>query len=230
MLILDTSEYAAWFTKNYNVNQNRFRLIPTGADDRIFEPSFDKLEEDGKFRVLYAGTYIPNHGVTYIIEAARALKSEPMIEFELIGEGPDLKSALVLADTYSLSNVRFIQWLSKDELITHINCADVCLGAFGNTPQSLMTVQNKIYEAIAMAKPLISGDSPAIRQIFKHQEHIYLCRREDGQSIAEAIVALWKNPSLRNTIAQNGYNLFLKRYRLEKNGYRLKQYIRELIA
>ncbi len=70
---------------------------------------------------------------------------------------------------YSLNNTIFIGWQEKAQLIEQIACADVCLGAFGDTPQSLMTVQNKIYEGLAMGKPVITGDSRAVRQAMQHR-------------------------------------------------------------
>ena len=230
MLFQDTSEYVGWFTRNYHIDSNRFRLVPTGADDRIFFPITEESNTSDRFRVLYAGTYIPNHGVMYILEAARLLKNETQIIFEFIGKGPELEPAQQFVRQHDLKNVSFIEWLEKDELTKHIGQADVCLGAFGTTPQSMMTVQNKIYESMAMRRPLISGDSPAIRQAFMHGVHIYVCERANGKSLAEAIVTLWKNPTLCDGIAQNGYQLFLDRYNLSQNGKLCVSYLRELMS
>jgi glycosyltransferase involved in cell wall biosynthesis len=119
--------------------------------------------------------------------------------------------------------------MEKDHLIGRINQADVCLGAFGVTPQSLMTVQNKIYEAMAMGKPLISGDSPAVRQVFTHGEHIYLCERASGRALADAILSLSTDNALREKIAQNGYKLYKEKYDLLNNGKRFVTHLFEVI-
>jgi glycosyltransferase involved in cell wall biosynthesis len=228
LLILDTRDYVDWFTKTYGIKPERFRLVPTGADDRIFYPEPGTFTSDTKFLVLYSGTFIPNHGVMYIVDAARQLQGEPEIRFELIGAGPELEKAKEFVAQNHLTNVKFVDWLKKDQLKLRMSQADVCLGAFGITPQSLMTVQNKIYETLAMGRPLISGDSPAVRQAFTHEDHIYLCKRADGQSLAEAIVTLWKDPELRVKISQNGYNLYQEKYQLVKNGQRFFSYLSEL--
>lgn len=228
-LIIDTQEYVKWFTLNYRVSQERFRLVPTGADDRIFKPMDKTPSIDGKFRVLYAGTFIPNHGVMYIVEAAKCLESEADVSFELIGSGPDLHVVQQYVRQNRLANVEFFDWMEKDQLCKRIMQADVCLGAFGTTPQSLMTVQNKIYETLASAKPLISGDSPAARQVLTHAENAYLCRRADGQSLADAIRVLRDDSSLRNRIAQNGYNLFAQKYNLVNNGKLFHSILLEVI-
>ena len=229
LLILDTSEYVNWFTMNYKINSNRFRLVPTGADERIFFPIKTKSSTEKTFRVLYAGTFIPNHGVLHIVEAAKCLKRESDILFELIGSGPDLIKAQQYVLNNQLSNVKFLDWMEKGQLTQHISQADVCLGAFGTTPQSMMTVQNKVYETIAMAKPLISGDSPAIRQVFTHGKNIYLCERANGRSLAKAIITLLNNPSLRNKLGTNAFLLYKTRYDLLHNGQRFYSYLLEVI-
>ena len=229
LLILDTSEYVGWFEHNYKISPRRFRLVPTGADDRIFSPIQQNARSDDIFRVLYAGTFIPNHGVRYIVEAAKLLARNPKIMFEFIGNGPELESTRQFVAENQLTNVSFIEWMEKDRLISYMSHADVCLGAFGNTPQSLMTVQNKIYEAIAMGKPLISGDSPAIRQIFTHGEHIYLCERASGRALADAVLTLSNDKTLREKIAHNGYKLFKEKYDLANNGKRFSTYLSEVI-
>jgi glycosyltransferase involved in cell wall biosynthesis len=91
-----------------------------------------------------------------------------------------------------------------------------------------MTVQNKIYEAIAVGKPLISGDSPAIRQVFTHGENIYLCERANGNALAEAILTLWKDRQLRENISRNGYQLYKEKFDLLNNGKRFCAYLNEI--
>jgi glycosyltransferase involved in cell wall biosynthesis len=228
-LILDTSEYIHWFEHNYRISPDRFRMVPTGADDRIFFPMPKNPSPNGKFRILYFGTFIPNHGVMYMVEAAKLLVDKPAIHFEFIGNGPELAVAQQFVNDNQLSNVSFIEWMDKDELTLRISQADVCLGAFGTTPQSMMTVQNKIYETMAMGKPLISGDSPAIRQVFTHGEHIYLCERSSGKSLADSILVLYKDVSLRERIAVNGMKLFKQKYDLLNNGNRFKAHLSEVI-
>jgi glycosyltransferase involved in cell wall biosynthesis len=229
MLILDTKEYVEWFSKNYGINPTRFRLVPTGADDRIFFPVPNNDEKKEEFYVLYSGTFIPNHGVMYIVDSAKHLQNETEIHFELVGSGPELEKAREFVINNQLKNVEFFNWMEKDQLKQKMSQADICLGAFGTTPQSLMTVQNKIYETLAMKRPLISGDSAAIRGSFVHGEHIFLCNRADGKSLAEAIITLWKDPKLRSYIAENGYKLYTEQFDLHHNGQRFATYLAELI-
>jgi len=211
LLILDTEEYAAWFQEVYKIPTSRFRLVPTGADDRIFRPIASD-RNDGLFRVLYYGSFIPNHGVQYIIEAARLLRDDPDIHFELIGDGPEKAAAIALAQRYNLTNVTFEGWMDQEELVRRAANADVILGAFGTTPQSLMTVHNKIYEGLAMGKPVITGDSPAVRRAFLHNQSIYMCRRADPESLAKGILTLKENREFYRNMSSCGHIIFSEGY------------------
>ncbi|MEM2045893.1 MAG: glycosyltransferase [Candidatus Bathyarchaeia archaeon] len=228
LLIIDTEEYVAWFNRVYGINPSRFRLVPTGADDRIFRPvSVEK--KDHLFRVLYYGSFIPNHGVTYIIEAARLLQDEPDIRFELIGDGPEKAQAMALAQQYRLTNVVFEDWLDQEELVRRAANADVILGAFGTTPQSLMTVQNKIYEGLAMGKPVITGDSPTVRKALGNWQGICLCPRADPSYIAERIKTLKENPDLCKHLGSQGFSAFAAKYTPDCIGYLFKSDLAELL-
>ncbi len=233
LLIIDTAAYAAWFQATHGVPLGRFRLVPTGADDQVYRPQ--EADEAGSSpadrpcQVVYHGTFIPNHGVATIVEAARLLAGQENLRFLLIGEGPEKETAERLAREYRLSNLAFLGWLEPESLAASLAQADICLGAFGTTPQSLMTVQNKIYEALAMRKPVITGDSPAVRQAFRHGEHLYLCERENAASLAEAILFLYNQPALRQALARQGYACFLQAYTPLRLGETLKGHLQSCL-
>ncbi len=228
-LILDTDAYVTWFAQTHSIAPARFRLVPTGADNRRFYP-VSATSSESYFRVVYYGTYIHNHGVPYIIEAARLLQPIPDIRFELIGQGPTRAAVEALVRNYQLTQVQFTDWIEGDALPAYLADADVCLGAFGDTPQSLMTVQNKIYEGLAMGKPVISGDSPTVRAALTHGEHIYLCRRDSPQSLADAILALYRDPALAKRIAEQGRLRFQEQFTVEANGARFRQHLEEVMV
>ena len=228
MLILDTAEYVDYFHHLHGLSDDRFRLVPTGADDRIYQPIDVKLPQDGRFRVVYYGTFIPNHGTLAMVKAAHLLTHRPDIQFELIGRGPDRAASVALAEEHKLSNITFTDWVDKNDLPGRIARADLCLGVFGITPQSMMTVQNKIYEGLAMGKPVISGDSPTVRAALTHGEHIWLCERDNPESLSEAILLLASDQALCQRLAVQGYSLFQEKYSIKAIGRRLLNHLEEL--
>jgi len=229
-LLLDTAAYVRWFEQMYGLDPARFALVPTGADDRVFRPvPVQGAASDSAFTVLYYGTFIPNHGVEHIVEAACLLEGEGNIRFELVGEGPTRARAEELVQRYRLTNVHFAGWVDKEALPALAASADVCLGVFGTTPQSMMTVQNKIYEGLAMARPVITGESPTVSAQFEHGQVLYLTQRSDPQSLARAIRTLRKDPALRDKLADRGHKLFVERYTMARIGQIARKHLQALL-
>lgn len=229
LLIKDTPEYVKWCERVFGLEPSRFRLVPTGADDAVYVPAPRTRPADDHFRVLYYGTFIPNHGVPYIVEAARLLLGEPDVQFEFIGDGPLKPVVEAQIEEHGLHNVAMEGWMDRGELVTRIAEADLCLGAFGHTPQSLMTIHNKVYESLAMAKCVVTGDSPALRTALVHGEQVWLCDRSDPESLAQAIRTLKVDPGLRHAMASNGFALFTERFSPDALGLKFRQHLEELV-
>ncbi len=76
-----------------------------------------------------------------------------------------------------------------------------------------------------MAKPVITGDSPAVRETFEDGINLCLVERANPEALANAISHLKSNPDLREKIAWNGYILFLENYSLAHLGILFKQHL-----
>jgi glycosyltransferase involved in cell wall biosynthesis len=232
ILLLDTPQFIEWFQQTHDLDPARFRIVQIGADDRYFHlldaPQPDD-ERAGSFRVIYYGSYIPNHGVVTVIEAARLLESEPIV-FEMIGDGPERVKAQSLAVEYNLKNVLFIDWLDRQVLTNRIARANLVLGVFGTTQQNLLTNNNKIYEGFAMRKPVISASTPALPAVLEHGLHLYLCQRGNPQSLADAIRHLRADPALCQKLAKNGWQIFQQRFDITHIGQQFAGHLEELAS
>jgi glycosyltransferase involved in cell wall biosynthesis len=93
-----------------------------------------------------------------------------------------------------------------------------------------MTVQNKVYEGLAMARPVITGDSPAVRQALKDNVNVVLCDRENPLALAQAVRMLKDDPALRIRLSENGYSFFNSQFDLLHIGQRFSSYLNELMA
>jgi glycosyltransferase involved in cell wall biosynthesis len=230
LLVQDTAEYVEWLHEVYGLDKNRFRLVPTGADERIFTAQEPERRDDSAFLVLYYGTFTPNHGVEYIVEAAALLKDRPEIQFKLIGDGPTKASVTARVQEHGLTNVILVGWMDQLELLSEANKADLHLGAFGTTPQSTMTVQNKIYEGLAMRRCVVTGDSPTVRNALVHGKQAWLCERANPESLARSILMLSERPALRERIAERGHARFLTEYSTAVLGARFGDQLRKLAS
>jgi glycosyltransferase involved in cell wall biosynthesis len=159
----------------------------------------------GEFRVLFFGTYVPLHGVDVILEAAALLTDCVDMRFELIGNGQLYPAMRATAARLSLANVSFVdQWLNATDLAARVQAADVCLGIFGTTDKAARVIPYKVLGSLALGRPVVTRDSPAIRELLVNRESALLCAPGDGAALARALLELRAEPELAARVAAAG--------------------------
>lgn len=163
--------------------------------------------------VGFWGKFIPLQGVPVIVRAAKILAAEKGIFFELIGSGQTFQESSELAKQLGLTNLEFTGLLAFEDLPARLKNFDVGLGIFGATPKTQRVIPNKIYEALALAKPVITAATPAIEELFTDRQNILLCQTADPADLAAKILLLKNDPVLRQSIAHSGYRLYQEQCR-----------------
>lgn len=229
-ILTDTNQHINYFRHTLGLERNKFLRVFVGADDEVFRPiSVEKY--DNNFTVMFWGTFIPLHGVQHIIKAAKLLEVYEDIKFEIIGSGHTFDSVKKLHERLKITNLTFhTQWIPYQKLPNYIAEADVCLGIFAGTPQAMRVVPNKAYEALAMRKPLLTGDSPGVREVLTNAKNCILCQMANPEAIAESILLLRNDEKLRKKIAKNGYALFKEKLTPMAIGKGLKVYLEDRLS
>ena len=205
--LLDTDAHIDFFVNEFNLPREKFKRIFVGTDSSIFYPRSTAGPEAGKFIVHFHGNFIPLQGTEYIIKAAKLLEKEDLV-FNVIGRGQTYGKDRKLAEKLAIKNINFIDRVPYEKLADYINMADISLGIFGGTLKAGLVIPNKVFEAIACAKPVISVDTKAARELFTDRENILFCRPADAPDLAEKILQLKQDENLRRHIAQGGYRIF----------------------
>ena len=230
LVLLDTEAHVRHFQQDLGVRPGKLRWVPVGADEVYCRGPLPVGESD-PFRVVYFGQYIPLHGVNYIVEAAKLLEEHPDIRFELVGDGQAYLETASLGERLQVQNVTFHRtWLSPEDLIAeHIIPSDVCLGVFGDSPKARRVVPIKVFVALALGKPVITGDSPAAREVLIHGTDAILCEMANPQALAQAILLLKRDRPLREKIAKQGYLSFQNKFSSRVIGATVKNHLTEVI-
>jgi len=228
LLIAENPEYGGYIADKYQLPVERFRYVPHGADETVFHPRPLRPPDD-HFRVTYHGGYLPSHGMDAILGAARLLADELGVRFEFYGSGPEKERIVRQAQEWNLANVTFHGFVSQDELLDGLAQAHVCLGVFGTTRQAHFTVQNKVWEGLAMGRPVISGDSPTIRAALADREEVYLIGRNDPAALAAGLRELRDDPALRERIAAAGHARYLAGNSIPALGRQMKEALLSLV-
>ena len=227
LVLVDTQEHVRYFVDLFGLLAAKYQRSFVGEDDELFRPGRNGFQaqvdsEEGAstgdsgrqrtFRVLFFGTYVPLHGIEYIIEAADILRALESVEFTLIGNGQMYPEIRDQVESLHLERVRLLnQWVCSRDLVSYIEASDVCLGIFGATEKAGRVIPYKVYDALAMGRPVITRDSPAIRELLVHEETALLCDAGSGPSLAESLVRLHEDPRFSVELSQRGRTRFLER-------------------
>jgi len=227
LVLLDTEEHIRYFRETFDLPASKFRSIPIGADDSIFFPHHN--QSNGQpFTVIHFGRYIPLHGLQYVVQAAKYLEDDTDIRFQFVGSGELFDKIYGLSQEMKVENIEFIASVEQQKLADYIDRADVALGIFGDTDKARRVVPNKVYEALAMGKPVLTGKSPATENFLAHGKTAFLCNMADGRAIAEGIKCLKQNLKWKNHIAEKGLKLFNERAKPIVIGNLVKQVLLEV--
>ncbi len=205
-VLLDTNEHIKYFVSTFGVARAKCIRVWVGADEKVFYPQ--DTPELTVFTVHFHGTYIPLQGVQYIIEAAQFLTEEP-IHFRIVGNGQESKKIRDKASELGLTNIEFVDSVPLAQLPQYIASASVCLGIFGDTQKTARVVPNKVFECVAMGKPVITADTAATRELFGNSNPpVMLVPRADSAALAEALRALARDPARRRQLGRDASAFF----------------------
>lgn len=228
-VVLDTNEHLRYFHETFGIPLSKMRRVPVGTDDEVFHPIAGPPAEPG-FDVCFVGTFIPLHGIEHIVRAAKLLEDESGIRFTIIGRGQTFPEMAALARDLGVRNVDFEDPVPFEALPQALSRADVCLGIFGDTDKARRVVPGKAFNALAMAKPLLTGSSPAMEELgFRDRVNARLIEMGSPAALAEAILELREDETLRRSLAANGLALFRERFTPRAIGATLKAVLTEAL-
>jgi glycosyltransferase involved in cell wall biosynthesis len=160
---------------------------------------------------LYAGIIGIAQGLEIILQAANELKSKSNLKFLLLGSGPEKEKLQLLKKEMNLENVYFFDAVSKKEMPEIVASIDVSIVPLKKMDLFLGAIPSKIFENLAMEKPIILGVDGEARNLFIEQGNcgIYF-EPENKEQLVNAISQLSENDELRRQLGKNGRNYVIE--------------------
>jgi glycosyltransferase involved in cell wall biosynthesis len=152
------------------IHASRLHVISNGADPSYFDvqESREVLRADYAFdrlTFLYAGAHGPANGLDFLLDAAAGVRDLD-VEFVLLGDGvakPDLQRQ---AAQRGLTNVRFLDSVSKSDMPRVLAAADVGVHCLADVPLFKYGVSpNKMYDYMAAGKPVLTNTDGDVGQL-----------------------------------------------------------------
>jgi glycosyltransferase involved in cell wall biosynthesis len=228
LVLLDTEAHIAYFTDELGAPRDRFRRIWAGADDEVMRPA--PRSGDPAFTVFLYTSFSPLHGVEQVVRAASALdRGGDPVRLRIAGDGQTYPAVRSLAERLGTRSIEFLGRRPFGELPGLMAEADVCLGIFGTTPKAARVIPNKVFDGLAVERPVITADTPAIREGLAPGRHLWTCPAGDPRALAEAISRLKADPETRRVLAAEGRRRFEEAFSIEAISRDLVRVVREVV-
>jgi len=157
---------------------------------------------DGNFVLVCHGTIDYMYGLDLVVRAVAALRDRiPGLELRIYGDGPGRAEVQSLARELDVAkNVRFSPgWLPLDELLPRILEADAGVVAIRRDGCFDLTHSNKMYDLIALRKPIVMSRTRAVEAYFD-EDCFQLFESGSEHDLARAIYELYAHPDIGRRI------------------------------
>ena len=189
ILFTDTREQARYTELCFRLRRGSVGRVFVGAETEAFrELSPLQRSRKGHVRVLFYGQFIPLHGLEVIVGAAGITQQRrPDIRWTIIGEGQLQPAIDAMIEADNIKVIERIRWVAYEDLREWIRRSHVCLGIFGTTAKAGRVIPNKVYQILATGRPLITADTPAIRELLSPDRNIRLIAPGDPDVLASEV-------------------------------------------
>jgi glycosyltransferase involved in cell wall biosynthesis len=201
--------------ESHGAPPERLWIMPNGVDRTRFHPGIDgapvreTLGLQHAFVLGFVGWVRSWHGVDYLVRAAAELRARiPDLVVLVVGDGPARPELETLAGELGVSDqVLFTGAVPQDRIPEYIAAMDVAVQP--NVTEYASPI--KLFEYLAMARPVIAPAKDNITEIVTHGEHALLFEPGSTAQLAVCIESLYADSELRAALGQCAARLIEER-------------------
>lgn len=220
------------------VDGRKIIVAENAADTDTFNPDVPKKqihEKDNKTLIGWMGSFESQHGFDDFIAIAARLKDRKChnVGFLIIGGGPAKEeleqhlSELGLQDYFIFCGQ--VRW---DQVPGYMLNVDFCLSLYRRTPANLQyraktgAAQIKIFEYLALGKPILAYDHGDARGFFEARKIGWVCQMSP-ENVADKIIEILQDPNQIDQYAQNALALSRQKYNWKVTAAKIVDFLKE---
>jgi glycosyltransferase involved in cell wall biosynthesis len=176
----------------------------TQSDPAAGEALRRELGLEGKIVATYVGTHGMAHGLDTLLDAAEQLRDRPDIAFLMVGDGSEKGRLEDERQRRGLDNVLILGERPKTDMPSIWHISDISLVLLRRLDTFKSVLPSKIFEAMAMRRPIVLGVEGESRQLVEDAGAGIGITPEDGRELAEAVRSLAADPQKRAAMGDSG--------------------------
>jgi len=210
------------FVASTGMDRGRAFYIPNAVDPEVFSPSTGVKPSFGinpdSTNVTYVGRLVPGKGLFTLLEAYRQAWSRMKgLSLIIVGEGPYLKSMKEsLGRLTPRPDVSFLGALPHQALPGIYAASSMVV-----LPSISEGLSRVLLEAMACGRPVIATDIPANLSLVQDGVNGLIIPLGDSKLLAEAILRLAEDVSLRRRLGKAARKTVLRDYNVDKRVKRM---------
>jgi glycosyltransferase involved in cell wall biosynthesis len=216
---------------NMGIEEERIFKLPIYIDVKKFSEAKGGEEIRQKFKgydniVLFVGRLAREKNIPNLLRAARIVVEKfPRTLFLIVGDGPEREKLERLAKELKVAdNVVFEGVVEHDLLPAYYKACDIFVLPSDHEGWGLVIV-----EALAAGKPVITTDVGLVGEIVEDGKYGFVVPKGDEKILANKIIMLIKNHSLRDKMGRNGREIVLKTQDLQISGKKQKEIYQKVL-
>ena len=207
---------------------NRIGVVHNTAEEDIFDPGkhVPRARDNGRFTLICHGSVEERYGLDTAIQAVATLANEiPELRLQVYGKGTQLRELRELANQLDVRDrIDFNgRWVPIEELLDAIAAADGGIVAMKRDAFRDLVHCNKMYDLIAMRRPVISSRTRSVEAYFSDDALLYFTS-EDADDLADAIRRLYAEPELGERLVERAGEE-VEPYRWPRQREQYKRYV-----
>jgi glycosyltransferase involved in cell wall biosynthesis len=191
MLVCVSEPLKELVTRRLTVPSEKVVVVPNGVDTEFFQPNPDGARPFDGFTIVYTGGIEPWQGIELLLRSIHLVRVEDgiVVHAVIAGDGPVRPNCERLAADLGLSDsVRFLGAVPREAVPSVLASGD--LGYSGHTEtqgRAVFRSPLKLYEYMAMAKPVVSSSVADARQLVVNGETGFLFDAGSTDGLANAL-------------------------------------------
>lgn len=234
--IIVVSEYIAEELRSFGVLDKKIVKVLPAIDHDSFRPKdkqgrfVERFGLENKLVLLTVSRLSERKGHAVVLKAVKIVKETiPNIKYLIVGTGPYENNLKIMAKDLNLeSETIFVGYVGKDDMVDMYNLCDLFIMPNREVVETTDSIEGfgiVFLEASSCGKTVIAGKSGGTSEAVLEGISGFLVDPDDEVALAEKIINLLSNPSMRKEIGEKGRAWVKDTFSWEKSALQVMPFV-----
>jgi glycosyltransferase involved in cell wall biosynthesis len=210
--IVAPTNYIKEYARRLSVPNEKIEVISNGVDTKYFDPEKymidlvrSRLGIENKMVCIYCGRLDSWAGTSVILQLSKESVKNPNLSFVVVGSG-------TAEGSFPTKNIICSGQVPYRKVPEMLAAAEVVLVPFPDNEVSRAASPLKLFEGMAMGKPVVASRVNGIEEVISNRKNGVLVSPNDIAEWMKAITELLDNRSLARSIGENARRIAKEKY------------------